>query len=68
MGKENTEIFLPLSYEEYKRNKIRLLQINLKTVQSIDRLNKLRELKRIKEEQRKLLIESTKEFKKTNLY
>jgi len=60
----STEIFIPLKYDEYKENKVTLLKISLKTVKTLERLNKISELRNIKHEQRRLLKNSVRETKK----
>lgn len=61
--KIDPEIFLPLEFNVYKRNKINLLKTHLKTVNTLDRIKRLNELHKIKLEQRKLLKKIIQEIK-----
>jgi len=64
--KTNTEIFLPLTFNKYKENKINLLKVQLKTVNGIERIKKLESLRKLKSEQRHLLKTIIKEIKQSH--
>ena len=61
--KQNTEIFLPVTFKIYKENKINLLKIQLKTINTEDRIKRLEKLKKLKSEQRRHLKTIIKEMK-----
>ncbi|MEM4330949.1 MAG: hypothetical protein QW273_03000 [Candidatus Pacearchaeota archaeon] len=46
-------VFIPLSYEEYKKGKINLLSSEIKVLESVRRINQIKEIKRQKELLRK---------------
>ena len=39
---KNTEVFLPVQYHAYKQSKINLLKTKMKTVETVERLNRLK--------------------------
>lgn len=61
--KIDPEIFLPLEFNVYKRNKINLLKTHVKTVNTLERIKRLNELQKIKAQQRRLLRKILKEIK-----
>jgi hypothetical protein len=62
--KSNTEIFLPIKLRIYKQSKVNLLKTKLLTIKTHERLKKINELKKLKIEQKKHLIQTIREIKK----
>jgi len=63
VSKIDTEIFLPLTFTTYKRNKINLLKTQIKTMSTLERIKRFNELSKIKTQQRKLLKKTITEIK-----
>ncbi len=63
VSKIDTEIFLPITFQTYKKNKINLLKTHIKTVNTLERIKKLNELSKIKTQQRKLLKKTINDIK-----
>ena len=61
--KTDTEIFIPISFNTYKRGKVNLLKTHLKTVNTLERIKRLNELQKIKIQQRRLLKKTIQEIK-----
>jgi len=64
INKTNTAIFLPLDFPTYKRNKINLLKVHLIAIKTLERIEKIKELEQIKTEKRRLLNTIIQELKK----
>jgi hypothetical protein len=62
--KDETEIFLPIHYKDYKENKINLLKTSLKAVKTVERIKRMNEIRKIKSQQRRLLLKIIREYKK----
>jgi len=62
MGTPNTEVFLPFAFQTYRDCKVKLLQTKMKTVKTQDRIERIKEIRRIKIEQRRLLRKTLREL------